>query len=459
MEKAEEIARYYRTGKAEPVALIREHIERIKEANKDINAFITILEERAIVSAERCGKALRKRPDVLVACQPVAVKDIFYIKGVRCTAGSKILKDFFPDYTSTAVKKLEKQGAVIVGTTNLHEFASGVTTVNPHYGPTRNPWAKDRIAGGSSGGSAAAVAAGLVPLALGTDTSGSIRIPAALCGVFGLKPTYGRVSKHGVFPLSKSLDHVGPIASSSWGIAAMLSAIEGYDRNDPSSKRMQKLDVKKALGDRLLAKEALIPDSLFKGPIHEEVKNCFTHFISDLEKMGVEVRHVKAEYFNDVREVWAPIRLGEALAYHYEWYRNRRQDYGEDVLNRLESAKAYGAADYVRAKERREELKSAADQEVGRDGIFITPTVSVAAPRIGETEVEVERTKYGVYQLLSSFTLPFDITGQPAINIPAFLSREGLPIGMQVAAGSAKDDVTINLAASYEKKFGVNRRL
>ncbi|MEM3684431.1 MAG: amidase [Conexivisphaerales archaeon] len=458
MERAEDIAGYYRKGDADPVSLVRGHLEKIKEVNKQINAFITILQERALRSAQNCTYSFRRGSDVTVACQPLAVKDIFYIKGVRCTVGSKILKDFVPDYTSTAVRRLERQGAVIVGTTNLHEFASGVTTVNPHFGATRNPWDNTRIAGGSSGGSAAAVAAALVPFALGTDTSGSIRIPAALCGVFGLKPTYGRVSKYGVFPLSKTLDHVGPIASSSWGIAAMLSDMEGYDKNDPMSRRMKKLDVKKALGSKLLVKEALVPDSLFKGPLHKEVDKAFQIFISNLKEIGVEVRHVDAEYFNHAREVWAPIRLGEALAYHYEWYKSRQADYGQDVLNRLRAAESYTAADYVRAKEKKEELTQAADKEIGDDRVFITPTVSVVAPKIGEAEVEVDGKMYEVYQLLSNFTVPFNVTGQPAISIPAFLSRENLPIGMQVVAGSAKDDLAINVAAKYEKTFGVNKR-
>lgn len=454
MEKAEDIAEAYAKNKIAIYDLIKEHLERIKKVNKEINAFITILEQRALEKASRgmLGKGV-------LAGQPVAVKDIFYIKGVRCTVGSKILKDFVPDSTSTAVRKIEKCGAIILGTTNLHEFASGVTTVNPFFGATRNPWDKDRIAGGSSGGSAAAVAAGLVPMALGTDTSGSIRIPAALCGVFGLKPSYGLVSKFGVFPLSKSLDHVGPIASSAKGIAMMLDCLKGYDIKDPSSKRFPNISLTQSIGNKITAKNCLVPESLFKGPLQDEVKKGFDVFISDLQKLGMKIRYVDAEYFSNVRGIWAPIRLGEALAYHYEWYKSRSSDYGEDVLNRLKAGESYSAVDYIMAQERKKQLTDIADRELGDESIFATPTVSVTAPRIGEKKVELDGKSYDVYQLLSSFTVPFNVTGQPALTIPAFLSKENLPIGMQIAAKTGNEYMLLNIASIYEKEFGINRHI
>jgi len=454
VEKAEDIAEAYAKNKIAIYDLIKEHLERIKKVNKEINAFITILEQRALEKASRgmLGKGV-------LAGQPVAVKDIFYIKGVRCTVGSKILKDFVPDSTSTAVRKIEKCGAIILGTTNLHEFASGVTTVNPFFGATRNPWDKDRIAGGSSGGSAAAVAAGLVPMALGTDTSGSIRIPAALCGVFGLKPSYGLVSKFGVFPLSKSLDHVGPIASSAKGIAMMLDCLKGYDIKDPSSKRYPNISLTQSIGNKITAKNCLVPESLFKGPLQDEVKKGFDVFISDLQKLGMKIRYVDAEYFSNVRGIWAPIRLGEALAYHYEWYKSRSSDYGEDVLNRLKAGESYSAVDYIMAQERKKQLTDIADRELGDESIFATPTVSVTAPRIGEKKVELEGKSYDVYQLLSSFTVPFNVTGQPALTIPAFLSKENLPIGMQIAAKTGNEHMLLNIASIYEKEFGINRHI
>jgi len=228
-----EISSQIRDGKISPVKLVSETLEKIEKMNKELNCFITVLNEVAIQEAERAEKEISEgRYKGKLHGIPVAVKDIIYIRGVRCTAGSKILSNNIADYDSVVVKKLKEAGAIIVGTTNLHEFASGVTSVNPHYGPVRNPWDKRRIAGGSSGGSAAAVASTMVPLSLGTDTSGSIRIPASLCGVVGLKPTYGTVSRIGVIPLASSFDTVGPIARSSFDCWIAMTYISGHEDYD-----------------------------------------------------------------------------------------------------------------------------------------------------------------------------------------------------------------------------------
>src|SRR5713226_4553082 len=217
-----------RRGRLSPVKLTEQVLEKAERLNPTINSYITILKERALQAAEAAEGAIKERR-YLGPLQgiPIAIKDIFYIKGVRCTAGSKILESFVATYDSKVVQRLSQAGAVIIGTTNLNEFASGVTNVNPFYGPVRNPWDTERVSGGSSGGSAAAVAAEMAVAAVGTDTSGSVRIPAALCGVVGLKPTYGRISKVGVIPLSSSFDTIGVLTSCVWDAAAMLKAIAG----------------------------------------------------------------------------------------------------------------------------------------------------------------------------------------------------------------------------------------
>ena len=211
-------------------------IERIKKVNPKLNAFITILDESARREAMHAD-SLIKQGKYLGPLHgiPISLKDLIYIKGVRSTSGSKILADFVPDYDSTVAIKLRTAGAIIIGTNNLHEFASGITGINPHYGASKNPWDPTRISGGSSGGSAVAVSSGMSLASIGTDTSGSIRVPSSLCGIFGLKPTYGRVSKHGVMPLAPSIDHVGPLARSAWDIGALLQIIAGHDKRDTSS--------------------------------------------------------------------------------------------------------------------------------------------------------------------------------------------------------------------------------
>jgi aspartyl-tRNA(Asn)/glutamyl-tRNA(Gln) amidotransferase subunit A len=223
-------------------------IERIEKLNPKLNAFITVLGESARREAKHAD-SLIKQGKYLGPLHgiPISLKDLIYIKGVRSTSGSKILADFVPDYDSTITRKLRKAGAIIVGTNNLHEFASGITGINPHYGPSRNPWDIARMSGGSSGGSTVAVSSGMSLASIGTDTSGSIRVPSSLCGVFGLKPTYGRVSKYGVMPLAPSIDHVGPMARSAWDIGALLQVIAGYDRRDPSSAKVPVPDYLKEL--------------------------------------------------------------------------------------------------------------------------------------------------------------------------------------------------------------------
>jgi aspartyl-tRNA(Asn)/glutamyl-tRNA(Gln) amidotransferase subunit A len=216
--------------------VINATIERIKRLNPKLNAFITILEEPARREAKHADLLIKQGKYYgPLHGVPISLKDLLYIKGVKCTSGSKILSEFVPDYDSTVTRRLRSAGAIIIGTNNLHEFASGITGINPHYGSSKNPWDIARMSGGSSGGSAVSVSSGMTMASIGTDTSGSIRVPSSLCGIFGLKPTYGRVSKYGVMPFAPSIDHVGPLARSAWDIAAMLQVIAGYDEMDTSS--------------------------------------------------------------------------------------------------------------------------------------------------------------------------------------------------------------------------------
>lgn len=456
-----ELCEKYRNGELSPVEVIEYYIDKCTRENSRLNAFITILGERARQKARDAQKALKEGKATLLTGIPLAVKDIFYIKGVRCTVGSKILKDFVPDYTSTAVKKLEATGGVVIGTTNLHEFASGVTTVNPHYGATKNPWDERRIAGGSSGGSAAAVASGIVPAALGTDTSGSIRIPASLCGVYGLKPTYGLISRFGVFPLSKSLDHVGPIASTAWDVAILIEYLRGKDAKDLATLSLPQSKVKLTEGveDELRVKRLKVPKWYTTATMQRDIREAAKVFIKRSERMGIEIQEIDGEYFKKAREVWAPIRLSEALAYHYEWYKSRPNDYGEDVLQRLKAGESYTAVDYIRAKEEKERLSDEMQRDLAEGELFFLPTVLAKAPFIGQKTVEVEGANYDIYTMLSTYTVPFNVTGLPALNIPAFLSEEGLPIGMQIAALPGREDILLNMAGNYERRYGLNRKL
>src|SRR5919107_1660057 len=336
-------------------------IERIEKLNPKLNAFITILDESARTEAMHAD-SLIKQGKYLGPLHgiPISLKDLIYIKGVRSTSGSKILADFVPDYDSTVARKLRTAGAVIVGTNNLHEFASGITGINPHYGPSKNPWDSTRMSGGSSGGSAVAVSSGMSLASIGTDTSGSIRVPSSLCGIFGLKPTYGRISKHGVMPLAPSIDHLGPLARSAWDIAAVLQVIAGYDKLDPSSMKVPVPDYLKEISsfsssERRNGSEGSnkkskigIPKQFFFDMIEPKVMEIFRAFVDRLHGGGIStVSNIDVQETDKIFETWRPIRLAEATSIHNEWMVSRPQDYGEDVIRMLQKGEEITAVKYI----------------------------------------------------------------------------------------------------------------
>ncbi len=454
----DELSKKIESGEVSVVSVVAEAVEQIKRLNGAVNAFITVLEEQAMREAEKLDDELRKggRPRSRLHGIPIALKDMIYVKGVRCTAGSKILQNFTPNYDSTVVRKIKEAGAVVIGTNNLHEFASGVTSVNPFYGPVHNPWDLSRIAGGSSGGSAAAVSSRMVFASLGTDTSGSIRIPSSLCGVVGLKPTYGRVSKYGVIPLSWSLDHVGPIAKTVKDVAIVLEVIAGYDAADESS----------VVAD--------VPD--YASLLELEVKNYRVYHLRDpmatqtagyidamlgkvfdaLSELGIEVVEGDFKYADRVRECWAPIRLGEAAAFHDEWYRSNPQDYGDDVRRMLEKGRKFSVVDYVKAQRLRIEIKKELLSILDKYHAIITPTTLIPAPKIGEEQISIDGLQVDIYTALTSTTILFNITGVPAITLPAYLVYGKLPLGIQIAAKPFDELNLLRIAHQLEKQLKLN---
>jgi len=437
-----------RSGAVTPTELVHRCLEKIRKLNPVLNVFITVLEEDALKQAAERERELRagyyRGP---LHGIPVSLKDIIYVGGVRCTAGSKILSNHVAPYDATVTKKLKEAGAVLIGTNNLHEFASGVTSINPHYGPVRNPWNTEYIAGGSSGGSAAAVAAGLTPISLGTDTSGSVRIPASLCGVVGLKPSYGRVSKHGVIPLSWSLDHVGVFANSVEEAASCLHAIAGYDPEDESTVYAEVPDYMVDLdvgGMRVVYFREM-------DRADEEVGRLFRKFVSVLEGLGVVVEEAIFEYGDRVRESWAPIRLGEAAAFHGEWFRERPLDYGADVREMLEKGMSFSAVDYVKAQRLRHEIKRTLLRTLDKYHAIISPTTPTAAVKIAEAQ------NPETYQRLTENTILYNLAGLPAVSIPIGLTDRGLPVGAQIAGRLFDENTILRLAYHVQQKIGVQR--
>jgi aspartyl-tRNA(Asn)/glutamyl-tRNA(Gln) amidotransferase subunit A len=448
-------------------------IERIEKLNPKLNAFITILDQSARREAKHAD-SLIKQGKYLGPLHgiPISFKDLIYIKGVRSTSGSKILADFVPDYDSTITRKLRRAGAIIVGTNNTHEFACGITNINPHYGPSKNPWDINRMSGGSSGGSGVAVSGGMSLASIGTDTSGSIRVPSSLCGIFGLKPTYGRVSKHGVMPLAPSIDHVGPLARSAWDIAAVLGVIAGYDKLDTSSAKVPVPDYLKDISspyprnnnhNHISRKFKIgIPKQFFFDIIEPKVMEIFTEFVERLHGCGITtISNVNVDGTDKIFETWRSIRLGESAATHDEWMSSSsRQEYGEDVIKMLEKGQEITAVHYINALHKwRQQIKDAFLKAMSEYDALLVPTTIIPAPFLDQKEVNIEGKTVDVYLSLSRLTTVFDITGLPALNIPAGLVDSNLPVGVQLVGRPFDEARILKVAYTYEQRYKLPEQL
>jgi aspartyl-tRNA(Asn)/glutamyl-tRNA(Gln) amidotransferase subunit A len=373
---------------------------------------------------------------------PFAVKDLIATAGVRTTAGSAILKDWVPRRSAPVVRALRAAGGRMVGKTNTHEFAFGTTNDNPHFGATRNPWNLSLTTGGSSGGSAAAVAAGVVPLALGTDTAGSIRIPAALCGCVGFKPSWGAISNKGVVPLAPSLDTVGFLSATVADSARAWSAVTSLDTRHLAPQ-----------ADLNGLRIGLIEDYVFDR-VDDEIVRSVQEALRMMEKRGAHVRRVAKGMFADCGSIGLRIVRSEALAFHRRWFPSRRADYGPDVARSLDAAAELTAQDYLGAMDERRRLARAARALFADIDVLAGPTTPIAAfPNSDAYEPvgpEGELPRFALTRL----TYPFSLSRLPAISVPCGLTSKGLPIGLQLAGGFRKDEHLLQVASAYEEGRG-----
>jgi aspartyl-tRNA(Asn)/glutamyl-tRNA(Gln) amidotransferase subunit A len=341
-----------RDGDLSPLELVEACLERINKFDSSLDAFITILEERARIDAKIAEKQIKEGTYIgPLHGIPFSIKDVICAEGVKCTAGSKIMSDYISKIDATSVAKMKKAGAILIGTNNTHEFACGITNVNPHYGSSRNPWNASKLSGGSSGGSAVSVAVGMVPASLATDTSGSIRVPSSLCGVVGLKPTYGRVSKYGIVDLAPSLDHVGCITRSAWDAAAVLQIIAGRDPLDPNTENKKVPEYVKIVEGEEISNNRIsvgIPEEYFFDYLQPDVERTFLDFIDTIKSMDISVFDVHIREVDKIYESWRPLRLGESAEIHLKWLQTRSEDYGEDVRRMLMKGTEVSAVDYIR---------------------------------------------------------------------------------------------------------------
>jgi aspartyl-tRNA(Asn)/glutamyl-tRNA(Gln) amidotransferase subunit A len=447
-----------KNGDLSPLNLVESCLERINKFNPSLDAFITILEERARQDAKIAEKQIKQGLYIgPLHGIPFSIKDVIYAEGVKCTAGSKIMSDYISKIDATSVEKMKKAGAILIGTNNTHEFACGITNVNPHYGSSKNPWNTSKLSGGSSGGSAVSVAAGMVPVSLATDTSGSIRVPSSLCGVVGLKPTYGRVSKYGIVDLAPSLDHVGCITRSAWDAAAVLQTIAGRDPLDLTTKNTKVADYVKIIEDDEAATtdkkiSVGIPKEYFFDYLQPEVYRTFLDFIETIKSMDISVFDVHIGEADKIYESWRPLRLGESAEIHLKWLQTRSEDYGEDVRRMLMQGTEISAVDYIRAHKFRKELRNEFERLLKNFDVLVMPTTPLTAPRFEEQMADIGGKTLQIYQALSRHTIAFDSTGLPAISIPiGFSSKDNMPVGAQIIGPPFKEEKILSLAYAYEQ--------
>ncbi|GIX49649.1 MAG: glutamyl-tRNA(Gln) amidotransferase subunit A [Candidatus Tectimicrobiota bacterium] len=454
-----ELAPRLQRREVSPVEVTQAHLERIARENDRLRAYLTVLPERALAAARRAeAEIARGQYRGPLHGIPVAVKDLFAIRGVRMTCGSQILAQHVAQQQATVVQRLEDAGAVLLGTLNLHEFAWGATSINPHYGTPCNPWDPTRLPGGSSGGSAVATRAGLAMATLGTDTGGSVRIPAALCGVVGLKPTYGRVSRHGVFPLCWSLDHPGPLTRSVTDAALVLQAIAGHDPADPTTRRLPVPDYAGALRGEVRGLRLGVPRPFFFEQLDEQVARAVEAALAVLRELGVTCVDLDLPLMRDVPGASLAIMVTEAYAVHEAWLRTRPQDYGADVRLRLALGSTVLGAHYLKAQRFRALLCQEVGEALRRVDALATPTTLLPAPRLDEPVVRLGGSEVVVAANLARFTRPFNLTGLPALSLPCGFSNEGLPIGLQLAGRPFDEATILRLAYAYEQHTSWHRR-
>jgi len=448
-----ELAHQLRRREVSPVEITVTCLERIEKLNPALNAFITVMAESALAEARAAeAEILRGEWRGPLHGIPIALKDLIDTAGVRTTAASALHKNRIPAQDAEVVRRLRLAGAVIVGKNNLHEFAYGGSSLVSYYGDVHNPWDAGHVAGGSSGGSAAAVVAGMACAAIGTDTAGSIREPAALCGCVGIKPTFGRVSSRGVIPLSWSLDHVGPLAATVADATIVLQAIAGYDAADLTSADVPVTDYVAALGEHARSLRVGVPRAYFFDDLDAEVASALDHALRAIHTLVSQVQEVHLEVPTD-----RAVQAAESYAYHAENVRMKPELYQAETLRRIRTGEKISAAEYM---ERRRELEAARRNitRVFADvDVLVTPTMPIPAPAIADLKANPEALRPAELKLLRN-TRPFNVWGLPAISVPCGFTESGLPIGLQIAAPHWREDWVLRLAHAYEQATAWHKR-
>jgi aspartyl-tRNA(Asn)/glutamyl-tRNA(Gln) amidotransferase subunit A len=449
---AREVADAVRRRELTAVAVTQAALDRIEKLNGSLHAFITVMKDEALAAAALVDAkvAMGQGAGMPLAGVPTAIKDSFWTKGVRTTGGTKVFANFVPDEDATVVERLKNAGCVIVGKSSMHEMAFGFTSRNPFYGDCRNPWDLTRIPGGSSGGNAAALASGMVLAAIGGDTGGSNRQPAALCGVVGLKVTYGRVSRHGGIPLSWSMDTVGPMARTVGDAAALLSVIAGFDPKDTATRRGQVPDYVKGAEGGLRGVRIGVPHDQFLSRMEPGVAAAIQDSLGALKKAGATLVDVRFPPLDPVVGAHRAIIFSEAAAAHEELIRTKAAEFSDEVRPLLQAGLFLTAAQYLAGQQVRRSTIAAYRTLWRSFDVLVTPTSPIAAPTIGATTATLLGQEIPLVRAFLDLTLPFNLTGQPAISILCGFTPQGLPVGLQLV-GRPWDEATLfRAAAAYE---------
>jgi len=445
-----ELGERFRRRTLSPVELTTALLGRIERLDKSLNTFVTVTAERALADARAAEAALARGESSPLLGIPVAYKDLYATRGIRTTAGSALLADWIPAEDSTCVDRLQRAGMVMLGKLITHEFAFGIQFPGHRFPPARNPWSLEHIPGGSSSGSGSAVAVGLTTGTLGSDTAGSIRGPAAFCGITGIKPTYGRVSRAGVVTLSWTLDHTGPMARTAEDCALMLQTLAGHDPADPASSREPVSDYVSGIGQGIRGLRIGVPRDYFFDGVEVETAAAFEQALGTLRQLGATVRDVEIAGIQNA-PAFMVIMLSEAFAYHERDLRERAELYGDVLREKLMAGGLFRGDEYVQAQRLRAQLCRDMARTLETVDVLVTPTTLGPAPPFSI----VLRPDF---PFPKSNMAPFNMTGVPAVAVPCGFSSTGLPLSLQIAGRPFEEATVLRAAHAYQQATEWHRR-
>lgn len=445
---AAELGPLIRAKKLSPVELTKHMLNRMKKIDPVLHSYITPLPEAAIRQAREAEKDIMNGAYIgPLHGIPIGIKDNYYTKNIKTTDGSKLFSEFVPEVSATTVKKLLKAGTIMLGKQNMHELAAGSTGTNPFFGTTRNPWNINYMPGGSSGGGTASLASGLATIATGTDTFGSIRLPAAMCGVYGLKPTYGLVSTYGIFPTAWSLDTAGPMARSVSDLAIMLDYMAGFDPKDPASLHIRESNYAENLNKGMRGVKIGIPRYYLEG-LDSDIERLFYNAMEILKKLGAELKEIVIPELEMSEFTGYLTVTGEASAFHYKWLQTDSEDYSQDIRTFFLAGALTNTPKYIQAQQARRKMVEAFHKAFDEVDILLGPTIPITTPAFSASWV---KQNLEVVKQCMPFTVPVNLTGTPALAVPMGFDSKGLPAGMQFIGNHLSEKLLLQIGKVWEE--------